>query len=221
MAVAEDPAVAPAAAPATMAEIAGTPDAWVPTFEPEGADGSPFDASGKFVAPAPSIEDTSPFDDPAGPRPNVPNFGPDAFADPAGEMTAETKAEAADATPTGDDPEPGDAAAAGEPVGAKIANASDASAPADGDTPDEQHEPEPGTDTVPPSTPDPDHLAQALTQAARTEAHIHAAGRSYWWTAGDAFSPPAVVAFAGLPDGAAFAAMLGGLRSAALANSAE
>ena len=65
---------------------------------------------------------------------------------------------------------------------------------------------------------DPNEIAALLGEVARTEIQLIAAARSYWWTAGDAATPAAFLAFSGLPNAAAFAAMLGGLRSVALAS---
>lgn len=71
------------------------------------------------------------------------------------------------------------------------------------------------------ATPDPADLARVLTRAAAAEATLLASGRSYWWTDGNAGAPAAFLALDGLPDGGAFAALLGGFRSAALASGSD
>lgn len=76
-------------------------------------------------------------------------------------------------------------------------------------------------DRADPFVPDAEAVVDLMAEAARTEARVTAATRSYWSTTGGPDCPPAFVAMTGLPDGAALAALLGGFRAAALANEVE
>ena len=53
-------------------------------------------------------------------------------------------------------------------------------------------------------------LPQLLRDVGDHDHQLAAAGRSYWWTAGNAHVGPAIIALNGMPDAAGFAAMLTG-----------
>jgi type VI secretion system ImpM family protein len=211
---------------------------WAVAEDAPGDDASPFDASpfddagnlAPVVAGVADDLDASPFDDPFGADPAPSRAAPlvlraalveeDVLLADAPELEPEPDevtgqaATEAEAEPE-IEPEVEPQAEPEQPDETEAANATEPDLPVEPDLVAEQ---------APPAAAPRDaaaELAELLMGAAHTEVALQAAQRSYWWTGGDATTPAAFIALTGLPDGAAFAAMLGGFRSAALANVGE